>query len=38
MIELVNWDTAHFNIRVGQYDIRRGKQNFDLSILRSEGK
>lgn len=38
MIELVNWDTAHFNIRVGQYDIRRGKQTFDLSILRSEGK
>lgn len=38
MIELVKWDTAHFNMQVGQYDIRQGKQIFDLSILRSESK
>ena len=37
MIELVTWDTDHFNIRVDQYDIREGRHTFNLSLLRNEG-
>lgn len=38
MIQKVEWDSLHFNINVGTYNVPTQNQNFNLETLQKEAK